>query len=486
MSARRMLRDASQRPVRASGRRSDRRLASLVAEQIAAVIPNLVGEITQNSNSANTGSTTQFRCTFKHFNSCNPTKFTGEEGATGLLQWFESMESTFVNSECPDELRVRYATSVLQKGALTWWNGEKRNRGADVALSLSWVEVKELMIAKFCPRNEIRKLDDEFHELKQDSGENLAYNTRYHELSILVPHMVSPVSRAIEKYIEGLPDLIQDVVTGSKPTTVEEAIQLAASLIDKHVKKGNLVRKGTKKPAEKTPTPTTESSRVAVDNTGSNTKSRGRNYAIVAPVTQALIAQAPMAQAPPVKKVYSGNLPKCATCQYHHPSNFPCRHCTTFGRYSHVAATCRSVIRPQPINAQPVNPQPANPQPARQNPQPIAYGRACFNCGDPNHLRNQCLALVPTNRAANPVARGRAFNINAAEAQEANDVVNGTFLLDGHYASILFDTGADKSFVSLAFEPLLSHTRSRLGAPFTVEVADGKPISIDPSSGLYS
>src|ERR1044071_1637837 len=231
-----------------------------------------------------------------------------------------------------------------------------------------------------------------------------------------------PVSRAIEKYIEGLPDLIQDVVTRSKPTTVEEAIQLAASLTDKHVKNENLVRKGTKKSAEKTPTPTTESSRVAVDNTGSNTrkrKAKGRNYAVVAPVTQAPIAQAPMAQAPPVKKVYSGNLPKCATCQYHHPANFPCRHCTTCGRYGHVAATCRSTFRPQPINAQPVNPQPA-----RQNPQPIAYGRACFNCGDPHHFRNQCPALVPANHAANPVARGRAFNINATEAQEKNDVGN--------------------------------------------------------------
>src|ERR1043165_6496998 len=101
MSAHRMLRDASQRTVRAYGQRSDRRRASLVAEKIAAVIPNLVSELTQNSNSANTEGATQFRCTFKHFNSCNPMKFTGEEGATGLLQWFESMESTFVNSECP-------------------------------------------------------------------------------------------------------------------------------------------------------------------------------------------------------------------------------------------------------------------------------------------------------------------------------------------------------------------------------------------------
>ena len=75
--------------------------------------------------------------------------------------------------------------------------------------------------------------------------------------------------------------------------------------------------------------------------------------------------------------------------------------------------------------------------------------------------------------------RGRVFNLNAAEAQANNDVVNGTFLIDGIYASILFYTGADKSFVSLAFELLLSRSRSKLNKPFTVEIANGKTITLD-------
>ena len=90
-------------------------------------------------------------------------------------------------------------------------------------------------------------------------------------------------------------------------------------------------------------------------------------------------------------------------------------------------------------------------------------------------MRNQCPRLL-TNV---PPARGRAFNINANEAQAANDVVNGTFLINNHYASILFDSGADRSFVSFDFEPLLASSRTKLGESLTVEVADGKPISID-------
>ena len=91
--------------------------------------------------------------------------------------------------------------SVLHKRALTWWNEEKRTRGAEVALTMTWDQVKEIMKAGFCPRNEVKKLEDEFHTLAQDSGENLAYNTRFHELSLLLSHKVTPLSVAIEKYI---------------------------------------------------------------------------------------------------------------------------------------------------------------------------------------------------------------------------------------------------------------------------------------------
>ncbi|KAI3786518.1 hypothetical protein L1987_40260 [Smallanthus sonchifolius] len=182
--------------------------------------------------------------------------FYGTEGATGLLKWFESVENTFLNSDCPDNLRVRHATSVLQKRALTWWNGEKRNRGVDVAMALPWDEVKRLMTEEFCPRNVVKKLEAEFWDLAQDSGENLAYTTRFHELSLLVPHMVTPLSRCIEKYIGGLPRQIQDTVLGRNPATLEDAIRLSATLTDNHVKAGTLAKKGTKKVSDTATPPT--------------------------------------------------------------------------------------------------------------------------------------------------------------------------------------------------------------------------------------
>ena len=70
-----------------NNRRSDSRLAGLIAREMAAVLPTLVHKLQAISGSdASTQGPKPTVCTFKHFNSCNPPKFNGPEGATGLLQ----------------------------------------------------------------------------------------------------------------------------------------------------------------------------------------------------------------------------------------------------------------------------------------------------------------------------------------------------------------------------------------------------------------
>ncbi|KAI3821253.1 hypothetical protein L1987_08816 [Smallanthus sonchifolius] len=447
---------------------------------LAALLTQLVNQITQANNNNNGhasgsaatgggGGANPPQCTFKHFNSCNPLKFYGSKGATGLLQWFESIESTFLNSDCPDNLRTRHATSVFQKRALTWWNGEKRTRGVDVAMALPWDELKRIMTEEFCPRNEMKKLEAEFWDLAQESGESLAYTTRFHELSLLVPHMVTPLSRCIEKYIGGLPRQIQDTVIGGNPATLEDAIRLSATLTDNHVKAGTLTRKGAKKVSETT-TPPAHVKEVQTEPYRNTRKRKVKNCAVITPA--APVNQVTPIAPNPAKKPYGGSYPLCNTCNYHHPPNIPCRLCNHCGKHGHTANICRAKALANQTN--PANQ--ANHQATNQAIPAIANGRACFECGDPNHFRNQCPRLINVNQGG---ARGRAFNINANEAQANTDVVNGTFLMNNHYASILFDTGADKSFVSLDFEPLLAKTRSKLEKTFTVEVADGNTVTID-------
>ncbi|GKB36427.1 putative reverse transcriptase domain-containing protein [Tanacetum coccineum] len=60
-------------------------------------------------------------------------------------------------------------------------------------------------------------------------------------------------------------------------------------------------------------------------------------------------------------------------------------------------------------------------------------------------------------------------------------MVTGTFLLNDHYTSILFDSGAEKSFVSTEFTPFINIAPATLDTSFEVELADGNVIDFLPT-----
>ncbi|GJT27367.1 putative reverse transcriptase domain-containing protein [Tanacetum coccineum] len=149
----------------------------------------------------------------------------------------------------------------------------------------------------------------------------------------------------------------------------------------------------------------------------------------------------------------------------------------------HLAKDCRVV----PMNVNPVN--------ARN---PAAARRACFKCGGTDHYKSTCLRL---NRAQGPrvnrpnqalaidggqgrgnngnQARGRAFMLGAEEAHQDPNIMTGTFTLNNHYATTLFDSGSDYSFVSTTFIPLFGIEPSDLGFSYEIKIASGQLVEID-------
>ena len=71
---------------------------------------------------------------------------------------------------------------------------------------------------------------------------------------------------------------------------------------------------------------------------------------------------------------------------------------------------------------------------------------------------------------------GRAFVIKAEEARQNAEVVTCTFIPNNHYASVLFDYGEDRSFVSHEFRPLIDLKSKILEHAYVVEVANGHEI----------
>ncbi|GJT96260.1 putative reverse transcriptase domain-containing protein [Tanacetum coccineum] len=90
-------------------------------------------------------------------------------------------------------------------------------------------------------------------------------------------------------------------------------------------------------------------------------------------------------------------------------------------------------------------------------------------------------ALVGNDRAPAKVYAGRHAGTNPD-----SNVMTGMFLLNNRYASILFDTGADRSFMSTAFSSQMDITPSTLDHYYDVELADGTLVnSLLISEGIH-
>ncbi|GJW69263.1 putative reverse transcriptase domain-containing protein [Tanacetum coccineum] len=109
-------------------------------------------------------------------------------------------------------------------------------------------------------------------------------------------------------------------------------------------------------------------------------------------------------------------------------------------------------------------------------------GITCFECGVQGHFRSDCPKLKngnQGNRAGNGNAVARAYVVGSAGTNPNSNVVTGTFLLNNRYASILFDTGADRSFISTAFSSLIDIIPTTLDHGYDVELADGRIIWVN-------
>ncbi|GJU01553.1 putative reverse transcriptase domain-containing protein [Tanacetum coccineum] len=105
---------------------------------------------------------------------------------------------------------------------------------------------------------------------------------------------------------------------------------------------------------------------------------------------------------------------------------------------------------------------------------------ACYECGNTGHIRRDCPKLKNRrNGNGNGLAQGRAYALGGRDASPDSNVIMGTFLLNNRYAKILFDTGADRSFVSNTFSALINITPTTLENHYDVELANRKIIRVN-------
>ncbi|GKB56867.1 putative reverse transcriptase domain-containing protein [Tanacetum coccineum] len=245
-----------------------------------------------------------------------------------------------------------------------------------------------------------------------------AYNNHFHELALMCPKLVPTKKKKIKRYARGFPERIKENINSSKPSTLHDAINMAREQVEQAVQgRATRISESNKRKWEDHQRNTNNNN----PNNNNNNRNRNKNYHQQQNRRQE-IARSYAASSAECRG-YAGNLPKYIRCNSHHNGRCPPK---------------------------------------------------CQKCQRTGHQEKDCRDISRTSAQKEGTSRMRELVQNP---QQNPNVVTGTFLLNDHYACILFDSGAEKSFVSSAFTPFIDIAPTALNTSYEVELADGKVVS---------
>nr|GEU87332.1 hypothetical protein [Tanacetum cinerariifolium] len=239
-----------------------------------------------------------------------------------------------------------------ERSALTWWNSHVRAVGQDVAYAMPWMALKRMITDKYCPRGENKKLESK---------------------------MFPEESAKVERYVDGLPDMIHGSVKASKPQSMQKAIEFTTEMMDKKML---------------TVAEHQAENKRKFKDTSRNNQNQQQSF------KRNNVARA-YTDGPRDKKPYRGTKTLCTK-------------------------------------------------------------------SDCPKLKNGNQG----NQAGNGNVVARTYIVGTVRTNPNSNVVIGTFLLNNRYASILFDTSVDRSFISTAFSSLIDIIPTTLDHGYDVELAD--------------
>ncbi|MQL78304.1 hypothetical protein Taro_010739, partial [Colocasia esculenta] len=285
-----------------------------------------------------------------------------------------------------------------------WWASLLRTRFEDGAIDVAWDEFVRLFRVKFVPEHIQDRMEQEFLYLTQGSLTVLEYEATFSELSKYAPHIVADERRKTKKFVMGLKSSLRTRLVAFNHRTLDEALSAACR------QEGEMEQYlEEKKASQKRPAATFQRQ----DKKKAVYQTQQRSVAVGS-------SQVPSVRSPGVKK--------------------ECPHC---GR-THGGSECWMITR------------------------------KCLKCGSSDHKIKDCprlqqgvqrgapapaavaAAAPATGRAGRPRAPARVFDLAREDAEQAEHVTEGTVLLLGVHARVLFDTGATHSFIFERFSRQLA------------------------------
>ncbi|GJV31842.1 reverse transcriptase domain-containing protein [Tanacetum coccineum] len=325
------------------------------------------------------------------------------------------------------------------------WNLSAHPIGIEEAYKITWPEFKKLLIKKYCPRTEVKKMEDEFYSLAVKGNDLKTYIRRFQELAVLCPTMVPNSKKLMEVFIGGLPRSIKGNVTASKPQTLEEAITITQRLMDQVIKHNSV--QGTNDHKRKF-----DDRRTFTNNNYQNNRNNNSNNDHQQQQNRRHETVRAYAVTPTKNSRYTGSLPQCKKFTLHHIGHctVKCQNCNKVG---HLTRNCRNKAPATGSNLQPVS-------------------ITCHACEEKGHYKSQC-------SSTNNNFYGREYLLRDKNAHQDPNVVTGMFLLNQHLARVLFNSGADKSFVSISLASMLYIPPIILDTTYDIEMANGNLVDKD-------
>ncbi|KAK1610784.1 hypothetical protein QYE76_034457 [Lolium multiflorum] len=348
----------------------------------------------------------------KNFQNTNPPVFSKTEEPLDADDWLQTMENNLEVAGVEANEKVLFATHYLAGPARAWWTSTRAMNGGQF---MTWEDFKLKFSKYHVPPGLIKKMRDEFRELKQGRMTVVEYRDKFLTLSRYAPDETDTVEKRKERFLNGLHDEMQTVLVNipfaDLEALVDSAIQMEGKLnqANENRKRRMANQSGSSHPQKFRPSssggfnprhnkPPIQNSRPGYQNrSGGNSKPGGYN------------------------PNYNNNNYNRA------PPRAPNTNNTNTNTNPRTGS-----------NAIPV----AN----KQDKSTIT----CYECGVVGHYSNECpkrLAKLAGNTAApaqqqrrvstgkkfapnNPNNRnGRLYHMNAEEAQEAPDVVLGVEVL---------------------------------------------------------
>ncbi|KAK1645213.1 hypothetical protein QYE76_063018 [Lolium multiflorum] len=139
----------------------------------------------------------------KNFQNTNPPMFSKTEEPLDADDWLQTMENNLEVAGVEAAEKVLFATHYLSGPARAWWTSA---RAMNAGQMMNWEDFKLKFSKYHVPQGLIKKMRDEFRELKQGRMSVVEYRDKFLTLSRYAPDETDTNEKRKERFLNGLHD----------------------------------------------------------------------------------------------------------------------------------------------------------------------------------------------------------------------------------------------------------------------------------------